>query len=229
MELEMCADHIDLILAKNRKASEILFETEHSIVILDKKMPCLFVSCTDFSEIQILKKCIEPYAGLTMAVHQKEFSDFFPDYDIYLECINLLYDKDELVRLESLYPIRLLNDKDVKQASLLYRKTDFNEYVSHCIKRNAVYGMFDNEMLIAMIGEHDEEIIGLLEVHPDYRRRHLAYVLENYMMHVQKNKGKPIASQIKAGNDASFKLHEKLGFEKGKEIVAWMRPRKRNV
>lgn len=229
MELKYCADHIDLILAKNRNDSKVLLETERSIVILDQKMPCLFVSCTDFSEINDVLECIDISKGYTMAVHQPKIAELFPDYQKYLECVNLLYEKDLLEKLDSPYPIRMLEPKDVKQASMLYRKMEENEYVRHCIERNACYGMFDGEKLIAMIGEHDEEIMGLLQVHPDYRRRHLAMILENYMMHVQKAKGKPAASQIEIGNEASFRLHEKLGFTKGEEMIAWMRVRKRKL
>ena len=54
-------------------------------------------------------------------------------------------------------------------------------------------------------------------------------ILLNDMMHVQTAKGKPAASQIEIGNEASFRLHEKLGFTKGNEIVTWMRVRKRKL
>lgn len=229
MELKYCADHIDLILAKNRADSKVLFETEHSIVILDESMPCLFISCTDEDEIKDMMQCIDDSKGYTMAVHQEKIAEFFPEYQKYLRCVNLLYEKDSLEELISPYPIRRLESKDVQQASMLYRKMEENGYVRHCIERNACYGMFDGEKLIAMIGEHDEEFMGLLEVHPDYRRRHLAMILLNDMMHVQTAKGKPAASQIEIGNEASFRLHEKLGFTKGNEIVTWMRVRKRKL
>ncbi len=229
MNLKMCADHADLLMAKNRKCSKVLFETDKSIVILDQSMPCLFVSCQDLSEMNELVKSIDLSKKYTIALHQKEAALWFDEWEIYLECVNLLYEKELPELIESPYPIRMLTNDDVRQASQLYRKMDFNAYVKHCIDRNAVYGMFDGKRLVAMIGEHDEEIMGLLEVHPDYRRRHLAMILETYMMHVQKAKGKPVVSQIKTDNEASFKLHEALGFAKGNEIVAWMRHRKRNV
>ncbi len=229
MELKYCADHIDLILAKNRSDSKVLFETEHSIVILDQKMPCLFISCTDFSEINDVIECIDVSKGYTMAVHQKKIAEFFPDYQNTLECVNVLYENDSLEMIASPYPIRMLELKDVRQASMLYRNMEENEYVRHCIERQACYGMFESEKLIAMIGEHDEEIMGLLQVHPDYRRRHLAMILENYMMHIQKEKGKPAAAQIQIENEASFRLHEKLGFTKGEEIITWLRVRKRKL
>lgn len=229
VKLIKCADHADLVLAKKRRNTHVLYESEHTIVMFDKDMPCLFISCMDERDIEDVLRVIDFNHPVTIALHQKELIPVFEQWDAYLECVNLIYDQEELPCVECPYPTRLLDTEDVKQASLLYRKMEYNEYVAHCIERKAVYGMFDQDRLIAMIGEHDEEIMGLLEVHPDYRRHHLGSALLCYMMHVQHQKGKWIVSQIKIDNTASFKLHEKLGFTKGTETITWLRVRKRTL
>ncbi len=226
LKLLKCADHADLMLAKNRKNSRVLYESEHSLVVLDEMMPCLFISCTDLSEVDKVVSCVE--VPVTIALHQKELIPYFKEWNAYLECVNLIYDQ-ELPAIECVYPIRQLTMSDVKQASLLYRKMEYNEYVAHCIQRNACYGAFDGDKLVGMIGEHDEEIMGLLEVHPEYRRRQIGLSLLVHMMHVQHDAGKWIVSQIKTDNTVSFQLHEKLGFQKGKETITWLRVRKRTL
>ena len=87
--------------------------------------------------------------------------------------------------------------------------------------------MFDGDKLIGMIGEHDEEMMGLLEIHPDYRRKGLAMALETFMMKVQNDKGKLVSAQIETDNAASLALHRKLGFEIGDELVYWLRVHRR--
>ena len=226
LKLLKCADHADLMLAKNRKNSKILYESEHSLVVLDESMPCLFISCTDLSEVDEVVSCVN--RPVTIALHQKELIPYFKEWNAYLECVNLIYDQ-ELPAIECVYPIRQLSMDDVKQASLLYRKMEYNEYVAHCIERNVCYGAFDGDKLVGMVGEHDEEIMGLLEVHPEYRRRQIGLSLLVHMMHVQHDAGKWIVSQIKTDNTVSFQLHEKLGFQKGKETITWLRVRKRTL
>ena len=227
LKLLKCADHADLMLAKNRKHSKVLYESEHSLVVLDERMPCFFVSCTDASEIDQVISCIN--YPVTIALHQKELIPYFSQWTAYLERVNLIYLQDELPQIECAYPIRQLTTSDIKQASLLYRKMEYNEYVAHCIERKACYGAFDGNQLVGMIGEHDEEIMGLLEVHPEYRRRQIGLSLLVHMMHVQHDAGKWIVSQIKTDNTVSFSLHEKLEFQKGKETITWLRTRKRTL
>ena len=124
LKLLKCADHADLMLAKNRKHSKVLYESEHALVVLDERMPCFFVSCIDLSEIDQVVSCVN--YPVTIALHQKELIPYFKDWTAYLECINLIYDQDELPQIECAYPIRQLTMNDVKQASLLYRKMEYN-------------------------------------------------------------------------------------------------------
>lgn len=227
MILKNIADHADLLAAKNRKNTKILYESESSILMLDQDMPCFFLSCENLKEMDEIMKWIDLNQKITVTLHQSELIPYFRGYHVYLKCVNALYHGDEVQVSNAPYPIRKLNEKDVKSASLLYRHVEYNAYVDHCIQKGVCYGMFDKNQLIGMIGEHDEEMMGLLEIHPDYRRQGLATALETWMMKVQKDKGKIVSSQIETDNEASMKLHRKLGFEIGDECIYWMRTQRR--
>ena len=227
MKLMNIANHCDLYAAKKRKNTKILYESDSSILMLDQDMPCLFLSCENTDEMNEIMKCIDLNQKLTVTLHQKELIPFFIGYHVYLKCVNALYHESEINVISPKYPVRQLNKNDIRQASLLYRKQEHNVYVEHCILKGVCYGMFDGDKLIGMIGEHDEEMMGLLESHPDYRRKGLAMALETFMMKVQNDKGKLVSAQIETDNAASLALHRKLGFEIGDELVYWLRVHRR--
>jgi tRNA (guanine37-N1)-methyltransferase len=89
--------------------------------------------------------------------------------------------------------------------------------------RAGMLGIYIKGQLAGFIGTHPEGSMGMLEVFPGYRRRGLAYRLENEMMRRRQAQGRVPFAQIMAGNAASVALHIKLGMEVTPDApVTWL-------
>lgn len=82
-------------------------------------------------------------------------------------------------------------------------------------------GYKDNE-LVGFIGEHLEGGMGLLLVFPEHRRKGYAEELEKAYIKHTIDRGFVPFGQVVVGNEPSFKLQEKLGFEKSVNTIIWM-------
>lgn len=127
------------------------------------------------------------------------------------------------------YTIKLLGRDDFEAAAKLYKGFDGDGYLYDRIMDGAVYGAFDIERLIGVIGLHEEGSIGMLSVDPEYRRKKLAMALETYIFNLAIEKGQIPYSQVIVGNEASMALQKKLGLYFSKTDIVWMENKKISV
>ena len=107
-------------------------------------------------------------------------------------------------------------------ACAVYHTVDDPEYMRGRIAKGAMYGAFIDGQMAGFMGVHDEGSIGLLEVLPEYRRRHVAMALETYVFNRFIEQGMTPYGQIVVGNEASGRLQEKMGVCFAKEHVFWL-------
>ena len=127
------------------------------------------------------------------------------------------------------YTIKLLGRDDFEAAAKLYKGFDGDGYLYDRIMDGAVYGAFDIERLIGVIGLHEEGSIGMLSVDPEYRRKKLAMALETYIFNLAIEKGQIPYGQVIVGNEASMALQKKLGLYFSKTDIVWMENKKISV
>lgn len=106
--------------------------------------------------------------------------------------------------------IRPLTLLDLPAVLRHYTNIPDERYIRERIE-TGMLGIYENGELAGFIGIHEEGSIGMLEILPDHRRRGLAFKLEMAMMRKQQSLGRVPYAQIKAGNEASLRLHQKLG------------------
>ena len=85
-----------------------------------------------------------------------------------------------------------------------------------------IFGIFENNKIAGFIGVHGEGSIGMLEIFPEYRRKGYGYILEAYVIEQLLDKGYVPYCHVVEGNDASYKLQEKLGFKKSSKPNIWI-------
>jgi tRNA (guanine37-N1)-methyltransferase len=102
-----------------------------------------------------------------------------------------------------------------------YRKMS-PEYLADRIEKGAMFGAFLGEQLAGFAGIHDDGGIGMLFVHPQYRRQKIAQALETYLVNLLLERGMTPYGQIETDNDASLQLQEKLGLYVAKSPVFWL-------
>ena len=98
---------------------------------------------------------------------------------------------------------------------------DNREYLSKLINKKLLYGAFIEDKQVAFIGRHENLTIGLLFVHPDYRRQGIGEVLETFIINLVVSENMYPVGHVVDGNNASHNLQQKFNFIKTDEKVIW--------
>ena len=175
------------------------------------------------------------YPVEVLSLHQREFVPVAEElgYGLDMECLQAVYTRREKLPITGLYrtdggvlengiSIRPLTMEYLDTACAVYHTVDDPEYMRGRIAKGAMYGAFIDGQMAGFMGVHDEGSIGLLEVLPEYRRRHVAMALETYVFNRFIEQGMTPYGQIVVGNEASGRLQEKMGVCFAKEHVFWL-------
>ena len=77
-------------------------------------------------------------------------------------------------------------------------------------------------MLAGFIGTHSEGSMGMLEVFPEHRRKGYGMMLESYLIRWHLERGWTPFGHVIDGNEASIRLQQKAGMEKGDLPAIWV-------
>jgi tRNA (guanine37-N1)-methyltransferase len=149
-----------------------------------------------------------------------------------MTCSHAVYTKKEKAPVSGLYrpdqkpmgnglTIQPLHAEHADFVKENYRKMS-PEYLDDRIEKGAIFGAFLGEQLAGFAGIHDDGGIGMLFVHPQYRRQKIAQALETYLVNLLLERGMTPYGQIETDNDASLQLQEKLGLYVAKSPVFWL-------
>ena len=91
--------------------------------------------------------------------------------------------------------------------------------------QDGMYGAFLQGVSYAdLSGVHEQESIGILEVHPKWRRKGLAVALEQVMIGKQLERGRLPYGEIVKDNTASIRLQKKAGMITDEKLTYWYFP-----
>ncbi|MGX8699961.1 GNAT family N-acetyltransferase [Caproiciproducens sp.] len=94
--------------------------------------------------------------------------------------------------------------------------------VQELLESSSMFGAFIDGAPAGFIGIHAEGSMGLLEVLPEYRRQGVAVVLETFLVNRFLAEGRVPFAQVIAGNTASLRLQQKLGFTVSEQAICWL-------
>lgn len=238
--------HIMECLARGN--GEILYAQGEDIAVYHRDgSTCMVKASSPESGRRLLKRCPED-AGWYV-VSQEYIRDLLKErgYKEFCECHQFLYTQREplpvehkdirRLGLESLdYICRHYDTMSVsklEQANPVQDEQRMpitgyacdmgdSEYVRDRLLNGVMYGAFVEERLVAFIGIHDEGSLGMLYVEEPYRGRGIAASLEAYSVNRMLERGWIPYGNVIAGNEASVRLQEKLGFYQAKDTFWWM-------
>lgn len=119
--------------------------------------------------------------------------------------------------------IRILERRDVALAASHYHMIDDAAgYFNECIDREWIWGLYENDRLAGFIGLHPEGSMGMLEILPEFRRKHYGYALEAHLIGVHLQRGWVPYCHVVDGNTASLSLQAKLGLTKAELPAIWV-------
>ena len=159
-------------------------------------------------------------------IYQEALADYLVNKHGYVKemtCYQAVYDKKEpLPRKMMDLEMRVLDSSYADKIYQQYNTHVSFDYVKRRLEAGAIYGGFVEGEFCGFVGTHEEGGIGLLEIFGKYRKRGYGAELESYLMNFLLDKGEIPYAQITEGNEASYRLHEKLGFDISREKLYWL-------
>jgi ribosomal protein S18 acetylase RimI-like enzyme len=210
--------HIHMLEALRHRDINIIYAEDDGVILIDKKSNSCQISLENASNLnvdllpEVKLFCVSGTACAKIVRNTQKFSrELVTNQVCYLRSEKPGGDFSA---------VRRLGEKDQDIAAKAYASGP--DYIKERIQSGAVYGFYERGNLAGFIGRHDEGSIGLLEVLPAYRRRGIGETLLSFLANLYLEEGKIPYSQIELGNDASFALHEKLGFIRSGALLYWI-------
>ena len=139
---------------------------------------------------------------------------------VSLECVQAVYLLAQpLIEDESIL-IRPLEEKDLPMVLHHYEHGD-EAYIRERYEAGVMITAEIDGNLAGFMGRHVECAMGMLEVLPQYRRRHVGEALERAYINRLLAQGTIPYCHVEVANKASLSLQKKLGLVFSSELVYW--------
>ncbi|MGN0430886.1 MAG: tRNA (guanosine(37)-N1)-methyltransferase TrmD [Lachnospiraceae bacterium] len=229
--------HIMMTESILRGNAKLLFHGEEGTLLQDKKSGLYMISVKDREAGKKILDCVfgNDICSTEMAVREglthRQMSVSFVSHqefmnDLLAERFGLKISGEQIpvvfTRKESLpvkwKDIRQLEEVHLQNISTWHTLTD-EAYIRGLIRKGAVFGIFEEDKLVGLMGECQEGDLGLLEILPGYRNKGLAAALEAFLINRTLKKGYTPFGMVAADNEAALKLQEKLGLYPAKKKI----------
>ncbi len=104
---------------------------------------------------------------------------------------------------------------------MFLHKDEDEGYLRDRLESGVMLGAFDGDILIGFIGVHGEGAMGLLQVHPDYRRRGVGKLLEAHQINHHLAWGETPYGSVLTANTSSLALQRSLGMTASVPTFHW--------
>lgn len=121
---------------------------------------------------------------------------------------------------DSPYVVRPLDVSYLPQVAAIHKEED-QEYLRERLGSGMMLGAFDGDVLAGFIGVHGEGSMGLLQVHPDYRRRGVGRLLEAHQINRHLDRGEVPYGTVLTDNAASLALQRSLHMTVSAPTFRW--------
>lgn len=233
--------HMDMIELINRGQARLVYAKGANICLYDGASGIYFHTAETPDEgmlaLQALREDANVTGGLELLVLHQDFmrgtAEGMLDTKALMSCYQAVYTRKEKLPITGLYrldgrkqeeiaEIRPLTLEHLDIVAANYHTVDDAGYIKDRIEKGWMFGAFIEEKLAGFAGMHTEGSLGMLEVLPEYRGRHIGKALETYMINLSLERGMIPYGQVAEDNEVSRKLQEALGLCFSKTMVYWM-------
>ena len=216
--------HVSIIFPIERGTAEIIYAGDDGVFIKDSVSSAYMLTTEDEA---LAKKLLDDAGRRALfCVFQKPSADYLMEKFEY----NNMTENFQAVYLSEKPVVVSPTDLDIRTLGTEWQDRLFEhyhddvdyDYLGRRLRDRAIYGGFIGDELCGFVGSHEEGSIGILKVLEKYRRRGFAAVLEGHMINIFLEKGDLPFAQVNPSNEASLKLHKKLGFELSRERLYWL-------
>lgn len=214
--------HIDMLETMRHERYQLVYASDKGVLLFNETAQIYMLTTEDLNlGEELIKQHLK--AGTGIVIHQREWEPIVRRYfkvSERLECYQEIFPKTELMTLPGQLEIRAMTD--TKKVCQYYSHDSDPEYIQEIILGGWMFGLYENEALAGFIGRHTDGSMGLLEVLPEYKRKHYATYLLNYMCVQYQKRGWTAYSQVEIQNEASLHLHMKAGAIKSDTAIIWL-------
>lgn len=213
--------YIDLIEPLREGTAEVLLASEAGVLIcINKNTRC----CALFDE-QALPDFAKLMVGSddALCVHEGPLVEYLKAQGLpyHLGCVQAVYPSKQRFVLSSKVTIQPLCLEDLDIVLAHYKHAD-RAYITERVSAGSMRKAVVDGQLAAFIGRHAEGTIGMLEVLPAWRRRHIGEELEKAYINLLLDQGRIPYCHVDTANTASLSLQKKLGMSWGKDVIHWL-------
>lgn len=224
----LCKDkrnHIHMIESLARGRGEILYRSGRQLLVCDREASVCMLSEQEETD---LRKALQaaPRGTKWFVVNQERLAEEMMAGGAVLwgKCIQYLYPQREPLPVKH-RDIRRLTQADLAYVSEHYRlepDRDVEKYVEERIQAGLMYGAFIDGRPIGFVGTHPEGGMGMLYVEEKYRGLGAGEALLAYNINRSLERGWLPYSHVLEENQASVRLHERLGLYRADRPVWWL-------
>jgi hypothetical protein len=219
---------IDISEPLRRRMARVGFQTEHAVSIVfpqEGGMTGVYASSRASNE-EITRLCDSVTPGMICFSRSRRAAEqlLLRGWRMDLLCHVAFYDGPAYEEhLPSEVSFRWLTMDDFPVVVETYHNpTISEEALRKRVEGRVMLGVCVDGTLAGYIGEHTEGKIGLLEIFPPFRRRHLTTFLEQRYCNLLLSQGEKPFCDIIAGNTSSTNLHTSLGFRFEHPFCWWL-------
>lgn len=220
--LEHKRDNIHIIESLARGRGELLYADGGNILVYDRKCANVMMTVTDRVRGEELLGLV-PAEADSFQLSQDFMIQVLEErmgMHVDIQCVNACYTAGVQLAVRH-KDIRPLTAEDAAYVEEHYQYGSLF-YIRERVSSGAMFGAYVDGVLAGFAGEHEEGSLGMLFVHPDFRRRGIGQSLEAFMVNRHLALGYTPYGQIAEGNAASFRLQERSGLYLSKGSVWWM-------
>lgn len=220
--------HIDMVEALRRNTAEILFLDDHTCLLRNMESGILQLACDD--ERSAAAALIGAGSFQLIVAHgmsaRNAVTLIRPEFSCPRPCHQGYYPGRERHEPPFSCTIVPFPMKQLDEVLLHYENIRDPSYIVDRIEKGDLFAGYCNDVLCGFIGFHGDGSIGMLEVFPPYRRKHIAFALEQYLINLALERGWTPYCHIFEGNEKSLALQKKLGLIVTDDCpIAWMHAR----
>nr|WP_302111021.1 tRNA (guanosine(37)-N1)-methyltransferase TrmD [uncultured Acetatifactor sp.] len=224
-------NHIHMMESLARGRAEILYEArrerETAVLLYDRGCGICMMTALDGETGEKMADMLPADARMAL-VSEAFLRDILTgrQYRVSGEFRQVLYTRRETLPVKH-KEIRQLSEDDLPYVCKWYCDEGRGPgvdcgYVRERIRAGAMYGAFLEGRQVGFAGIHDEGSLGMLYVEEPFRGRGIAASLEAYVVNRMLERGWVPYGHVEAGNAASERLQEKLGFYKAEKSFWWL-------
>ncbi|MFG6373035.1 MAG: GNAT family N-acetyltransferase [Oscillospiraceae bacterium] len=222
--------YVDIIEALRRDICQVLYTDEAACLLGfphgDKPITEFTTLCADPAAAERVFAKLPWDRDILFAVHEDHCLPVLRDtYHVQPFLGEAFYQmaylqKEPVPVPESPFSVRPLDVSYLSPVAEIHKEED-EGYLRDRLESGVMLGAFDGDILIGFIGVHGEGAMGLLQVHPDYRRRGVGKLLEAHQINHHLAWGETPYGSVLTANTSSLALQRSLGMTASVPTFHW--------